>query len=272
MTKTIMLIHGAWLNARSWEHWVTHYQARGFTVVAPNWPFDDRDPAELRANPHPELRKVGFERIVESYERAIRALPEVPILIGHSAGAVFVQSLLNRGLGAAGVAIDPAPTTGVPLGPHAIVSAFPVLGSLGSWGRVMHMSRKFFATRFAQTIPAGQSDPLYDRYIVPTPGKLYWDGILTQSGKLTWDNPKRAPLLLIGGGRDLIADASMTRAIYARQRRAPSLTELRIFPDRSHWTCMDPGWEEVADLSLDWATRAVATGGNSVSPIKRTAA
>jgi pimeloyl-ACP methyl ester carboxylesterase len=272
MTKTIVLIHGAWLNAKSWENWKAYYEAKGFTVVAPNWPFDERDPAELRANPHPELRKVGFLRILESLDQVVRALPEEPILMGHSAGGVMVQSLLNRGLGVAGVAIDPAPTTGVPLGPHSIVSAFPVLGSFGSWGRTMHMSRKFFATRFAQTILPGKADALYDRYIVPTPGKLYWDGILTKTGAINWDNPNRAPLLMIGGGKDLVADASMTKANYEKQKRAPSKTELRIFPDRSHWTCMDPGWEEVADTALDWALRNARAGRGNVSVIKRTAA
>ncbi|CAN7451482.1 hypothetical protein ASC89_07485 [Devosia sp. Root413D1] len=272
MSNTIVLVHGAWLNAKSWEKWVAHYEAKGYRVVAPNWPYDDRDPAELRAHSHPELRTVGFLKILEHLDRTIRSLPEEPILMGHSAGGVMVQSLLNRGLGVAGVAIDPAPTTGVPLGPHSIVSAFPVLGSFGSWGRVMQMSRKFFATRFAQTIPAGQSDALYDRYIVPTPGKLYWDGILTQTGKIQWDNPQRAPLLMIGGGKDLVADASMTRANYERQKRAPSKTELRIFPDRSHWTCMDLGWEEVADLALDWASRNARSGRSNVAALKRSVA
>lgn len=272
MTKTIMLIHGAWLNAKSWENWVAYYEAKGYTVAAPNWPYDDRDPADLRAHPHPQLRKVGFVQILESLDRAVRALPEEPILMGHSAGGVMVQSLLNRGLGVAGVAIDPAPTTGVPLGPHSIVSAFPVLGSFGSWGRTMHMSRKFFATRFAQTIPDGEVDALYDRYIVPTPGKLYWDGILTKTGAVRWDNPDRAPLLMIGGGKDLIADASMTSANYDKQARAPSKTELRIFPDRSHWTCMDPGWEEVADFALDWAGRNARASRAKVTAMKRSAA
>ena len=131
------------------------------------------------------------------------------------------------------------------------------------------MSRRFFATRFAQTIPDGQS-ALYDRYIVPTPGKLYWDGILTQTGKIQWDNPRRAPLLLIGGGKDLVADASMTKANYERQKRAPSKTELRIFPDRSHWTCMDAGWEDVADFALDWAVRNARSG--KVASLARPAA
>ena len=116
------------------------------------------------------------------------------------------------------------------------------------------MSRKFFANRFAQTAPRDQADALYDRYIVPTPGKVYWDGVINEIEDRMGQS-ERAPLLLIGGGKDLIADAAMTAAIFRKQSRAPSLTELRIFPDRSHWTCLDPGWEEVADYALDWAER-----------------
>jgi alpha-beta hydrolase superfamily lysophospholipase len=82
---------------------------------------------------------------------------------------------------------------------------------------------------------------------------VYWDGVLTKAGKINWSNPGRAPLLLIGGGTDLIADASMTRAIYNKQKRAQSRTDLHIVPERTHWTCMEPGWEEVADYALDWA-------------------
>ena len=113
------------------------------------------------------------------------------------------------------------------------------------------MSRRFFRTRFAQHVPEDQADALYDKYIIPTPGKVYWDGIINKI-PIRWDNPDRAPLLLIGGELDLIADASMTEAIYKKQRRAPSLTELKIFPGRTHWTLLDPGWEEVADFALEF--------------------
>jgi pimeloyl-ACP methyl ester carboxylesterase len=253
MTNTIMLIHGAWLNSKSWEGFKARYEAKGYTVVTPDWPYDDRSPAELRAAPHPELAKQGLAEITAHYERAIRALPEAPILIGHSAGGVFTQLLLDRGLGVAGVAINPAPTVGVSPGPSSIRSALPVLLQFGGWRRVLHMSRKHFGKRFAQTTKPQDRDALYDRYIVPTPGKVYWDGIVNPALKIRWDNPDRAPLLLIGGGLDLIADASMTTAIYKKQTAAPSKTELKIYPDRSHWTCMDPGWEQVADYALDWA-------------------
>jgi pimeloyl-ACP methyl ester carboxylesterase len=260
MTKTIVLIHGAWLNAKSWEGFKAHYESKGYTVYTPNWPYDEGEPADLRANPHPMLKTVGVKGIVDHLEAEIRKLPEQPILIGHSAGGVFTQILLDRGLGVAGVAINPAPTTGVRLGIHSIVSAFPVLGSWGSWKRIMHMSPSFFAKRFANGLREHEVDAYYSRYIVPTAGKVYWDGILTSAGKIRWDNPARAPLLLIGGGLDLIADASMTRAIYDKQRRAPSQTALKIFEGRSHFTCIEAGWEEVADFALDWAVRHPRSG------------
>jgi hypothetical protein len=73
--------------------------------------------------------------------------------------------------------------------------------------------------------------------------------------KIDWSSEKRPPLFLIGGSIDLIADASMTRAIYRKQRRAASLTDYREFAGRSHWTLLDTGWEDVADAALDWAER-----------------
>jgi pimeloyl-ACP methyl ester carboxylesterase len=267
MTTTIMLVHGAWLNSKSWEHWKARFEAKGYTVVAPDWPGDDGDPADLRANPRKSLTKYGPKEIVAHYEREIRNLPEAPILIGHSAGAVFVQHLLDRGLGVAGVAIDPAPTPGVGLGLDTVISALPVLGDPFSGGKVKQMTRRFFANRFANGLPRNMVDDQYDRYIVPTAGKVYWDGVLSGgAGKINWASKTRAPLLLIGGGIDKIAEAGMTKAIFGKQKRAVSLTEFKLYPTRSHWTCAEPGWEEVADFALDWTVKhARATA--SVSPL-----
>ncbi len=258
MSNTILLIHGAWLNSRSWDSVKSRYEAKGFTVVAPDWPYDDRSPEDLRAMPDEKLAGLGIAEILDHYQRIIRKCPEEPILIGHSAGGVWVQHLLDRGLGVAGVAIDPAPTPGVSLGVHAIVSALPVFFDWGSWKKAETMSRSYFRRRFAQLVPEDQADALYDQlaaidqYSVPTAGKICWDGIVNAT-PIDWTNPDRAPLLLIGGELDLIADASMTRAIYDKQKQAPSLTEIRIFPGRSHWTCAEPGWEAIADRAIEWA-------------------
>lgn len=256
MTKTIMLVHGAWLNSRSWEKWKARYESKGYTVIAPDWPGDEGDPVEMKANPRKTLAKFGPKEIVAHYEKLIRALPEAPILIGHSAGGVWVQHLLDRGLGAVGVSVDPAPTPGVGIPLDGAISALPVLGDPFSGGKVVSMTKKFFATRFANGLPADQVDEHFARYIVPTAGKVYWDGVVSGgAGPINWKSASRAPLLLIGGGKDLIAPASMTRAIFNKQKRAKSLTELKIYPDRSHYLCAEPGWEEVADFALAWAER-----------------
>jgi pimeloyl-ACP methyl ester carboxylesterase len=268
MTKTIVLIHGAWLNSKSWEGFKARYEAQGYTVVTPDWPYDDRDPAELRANPDPRLKHLGQREIIDHFEKIIRALPEEPILIGHSAGGVFVQHLLDRGLGVSGVAIDPAPTPGVPLGLHAIWSALPVFIDPFSWRKAKVMSRRFFKNRFAQTAPKDQADALYDRYIVPTPGKVYWDGVINTI-KIDWANPKRAPLLVIVGSEDLIADASMAKAIWKKHTRSPVLAEFKEFKGRSHWTGIDSGWEAVADYALGWAVGHART--SNVTPIAKAA-
>ena len=229
MPRTIMLIHGAWLNARSWENWKARFEAMGYTVSAPDWPGDEGEPEDLRAHPNKALTQSGPKEIVDHYAGLIEALPEKPILIGHSAGGVWVQHLLDRGYGAAGVAIDPAPTPGVGLAPQAAISAFPVLGDPFSGGKVKSMSRAFFGKRFANGLPDELKDEMYDRYIVPTAGKVYWDGVISGgAGKITWASKIRPPLLLIAGGKDLIADASMTRAIFNKQKRAASLTEFRL--------------------------------------------
>jgi pimeloyl-ACP methyl ester carboxylesterase len=256
MTKTIMLIHGAWLNSLSWEKWKARYEAKGYSVLAPDWPKDEGDPVELKASPRQELAKYGPKEIVAHYARLIRALPEAPILIGHSAGGVFTQHLADQGLGAAAVAIDPAPTPGVGIPLDGLISALPVLSDPFSGGKVVSMTKKFFAERFANGLPRDQVDAHFTRYIVPTAGKVYWDGVLAGgAGSITWNSNARPPLLLIGGGIDLVAPASMTRAIYNKQKRAASLTEFKLYPDRSHYLCCEPGWEEVADFALDWAER-----------------
>lgn len=39
----------------------------------------------------------------------------------------------------------------------------------------------------------------------------------------------------------------------AKHYKSNTITEYHELPGRSHWTCGEPGWEEVADYALDWA-------------------
>jgi pimeloyl-ACP methyl ester carboxylesterase len=109
---TIVLIHGLWMTPLSWERWVDRYTNRGYTVHAPAWPGMDGDIQELRRDPS-AVAGLGVTEIVDHYDAIIRALDRPPIIMGHSFGGLFAQILLDRGLGAAGVAIDSAPVKGI---------------------------------------------------------------------------------------------------------------------------------------------------------------
>lgn len=79
------------------------------------WPTLDRPIAEMRRGPNPAFGRLSIGAITDHYDALIRALPEAPILVGHSFGGLIVQLLLDRGLGAAGLAIDPcSPAGGLP--------------------------------------------------------------------------------------------------------------------------------------------------------------
>ncbi len=114
--STIVLIHGLWVTPRSWEHWVTYYEAQGHTVLAPAYPGFDVEVEALRADTSP-IASLTVPETVAHLEKVITALPEKPILVGHSFGGVLTQLLLDRGHGAAGVVIDSAPPEGIRVNP-----------------------------------------------------------------------------------------------------------------------------------------------------------
>jgi non-heme chloroperoxidase len=86
--------------------WFTHYEAKGYKCLPPGWPgVDTRTVAEINADPAP-LQGVTIKDVVDRYEEVIRGLDTPPIIIGHSFSRLFVQLLLNRGLGFAGVGLS----------------------------------------------------------------------------------------------------------------------------------------------------------------------
>ena len=113
--RPVIFIHGAFMSAESWDPWRQRFEARGYKTVAPAWPFLDHSVDDLQHAPDPRFGRLGIAEIVDNYAAVIREQGQPPILVGHSFGGLFVQMLLDRGLGAAGVAIDPAPPKGVPL-------------------------------------------------------------------------------------------------------------------------------------------------------------
>ena len=113
---TIVLVHGFWVTPRSWEQWIAHYESRGYRVIAPGYPGFEVEVESLNADTSP-IEALTVPAIVEHLESVVGAIETPPIIMGHSAGGAFTQILLDHGFGAAGVALNSAPTEGVKVTP-----------------------------------------------------------------------------------------------------------------------------------------------------------
>jgi len=256
--QTVVLIHGLWMTGRSWEQWVDRYEARGLRVLAPSWPGMNVPIEQLREDTS-TIDKLGIEEIVDHYEGILREQPEPPIVMGHSFGGVFTQLLLDRGLGAAGVAIDPGPVQGLlKLAPSTLRSGWPILKNPANRHRAVALTPEEFHYAFTNTMSDEESLAVYERYAVPGPGGVLYQAALANfhphaATHVERKSDSRAPLLLIGGGEDHIAPASQTRANARLYRHADAVTDYKEFPGRSHYIVGQAGWEEVADYALEWA-------------------
>jgi hypothetical protein len=54
--------------------------------------------------------------------------------------------------------------------------------------------------------------------------------------------------------------ASVDRATAKKYDKSKAIVDYREFPSRSHFTLGQPGWEQVADYALDWATAHIGDG------------
>ncbi|GAB3155428.1 alpha/beta fold hydrolase [Micromonospora sonneratiae] len=255
---TIVLIHGLWLTPRSWEHWIDRYMRAGYRVLAPAWPGMEGEVEELRRDPSP-IARLDISQVVDHYEQIIYDLEQPPIIMGHSFGGTFVQLLLDRGLGSAGVAIDAAPVKGVlRMPPSTLKATFPVLHNPANRRRAIPLTPEQFHYTFTNTMTPEESQEAYDRYHVPGAGHIVFEAAVTNLNPFTADRVNftredRAPLLLIASGDDHLVPPNMTKEDAGHYQQSKAITAYVEFPDRSHFTIGQNGWEQVADFALDWA-------------------
>jgi len=185
--------------------------------------------------------------------------------MGHSFGGAFTEILLDRGLGAAGVAIDAATVRGIAKLPLSTLrSGFPILKNPANKHKAVPLTFEEFHYSFTNTIDERRAREAYERYAVPGPGRVLWEGAFASFNprtplQLDFANAERAPLLLIAGGADHVVPAVADKAMYKRfERKSSAVTEYKEFPGRSHFTVGQDGWEEVADYALDWAVEHAA--------------
>jgi len=258
--RPIVLVHGFWVTPRSWEHWITHYESKGHQVIAPAYPGFEVEVEALNADPAPILA-VTVPQIIAHYEEAIRGLDQAPIIIGHSAGGAFTQILLDHGFGAAGVAMNSAPTEGVRVVPLSqLKSTFPVLKTPANRHKAIPLTFAEWKYAFTNTFDDDEARALWERYAIPASGGILWGGVLAnfqpghQDTWVNYHNDERAPLLFVSGSEDHIMPPVIQQSNLEHYKSA-TVTERREYPGYAHLLPAQKGWEQIADEVLDWALR-----------------
>ena len=274
MSRTVVFVHGGWVTPACWDPFVSYFAARGYRCLAPAWPGKDRSVEAIRSDPS-ALVGLGIGQIVDHYARIVRELDEPPILIGHSFGGLFVQLLVDRGLGAAGIAIDSAPPKGVfAFAPTTILSLGRILMIPFGWRKVVHWTYPEYRFAFVHTMPSAEQRAIWDAQIIPDSGRPFFEAGYSflsprSTARLDFANPDRAPLLFIAGDSDRAMAPGTVRRMYRAHQASPARTDFRSFPGRTHWIIAQDGWEEVAQACIDWigSLREVASPEPVASPV-----
>lgn len=257
---TIFLVHGLWVTPRSWEHWIAYYEGKGYKVLAPPYPGFEVEVEALNAD-HSIIEPVTIAQIVENHSKLLDELDKPPIIMGHSAGGALTQILLDRGYGAAGVALNSAPTEHVKVAPPSqIKSTLPVLKNPANRHRAVGFTLEQWEYAFTNGFSDEDTKATYERYAIPAPGGIVWGGILAnlqpghQDAWVDYKNDDRAPLLFISGSDDHIMPPAVQKSNLKHYKSDKTLTEIIEF-EGPHLMVAQEGWEEIADAALDWAVK-----------------
>ena len=258
----VVFIHGLWLLPSCWDRWAQVFEDAGYTALTPGWPDDPETVAE--ANAHPQVlagKTVG--QIVAHYADVIGKLDRKPAVIGHSFGGLFTQMVAGNGLSAASVAIDSAPFRGIlPLPISALRSARPVLGNPANRNRAVPLTYDQFRYAFANAVEEHEAKELYDTFSVPGAGAPIFQAAAANLNpwtelKVDSETPDRGSMLIITAEKDHITPRAIANAIYKKQKRNQSVTEMVEIQGRGHSLTIDGGWSDVADKALAFVKRFV---------------
>ena len=252
LPKSIVFITGAFISSNCWDEWKNYFEGKGYKCIAPAWPGKDASAEELRNRPATD--PIAFNTLtslIDHFSGIINALPEKPILIGHSIGGLIVQLLLQKELGLAGVAIHSFPPKGI--------NRFWLSFLKAIWeGMVLFSSSKqtylMSFNKWRYTLANGmdyeQQKELYYLYLIPESKRVIREAFNCVA---TIDfNKPHPPLMLTSGGNDKLIPASLNYSNYKRYAIDNSVSDYVEFKTHTHLVFGVPSWKDEADVVFHW--------------------
>lgn len=250
--KPIVFITGTFIGSNCWDVWKAYFEHKGYNCIAPAWPHKDTSPEELR-NRHPDsaIASNRLTTLTDYFAGIVNALPDRPIMIGHSLGGLIVQLLLQRGFGTAGVALHSFPPAGVRASKFLLLRAlWRTLDLFTSRQQTYMISFKRWKYTIANGMTCDEQKESFYKYATPE-SKLIISDAFKCAAKIHFDK-KRLPLLLISGSNDRLVSPSINFDNYKNYQASDSITEYKNFAGRNHLFFGHPEWTNEADFILYW--------------------
>jgi pimeloyl-ACP methyl ester carboxylesterase len=253
--QSIVFITGTFIGNNCWDEWISYFESEGYNCIAPAWPYKNAPAEELRNRPvNDPIALNTIASLTDHFADIIYALPYKPILVGHSLGGLIVQLLLQRELGAAGIAIHSFPPRGVNLFRLSFLRAIWETMMLFTSSRETYLlSFRKWKYVFANGLTCEEQKELYYKYVIPESKKIIRDTFKC-STHINFKKP-HVPLLFTSGGNDKLIPASLNLSNYKKYISDHSMTDYKEFKDHNHLIFGQPAWEEEADFILYWLQR-----------------
>lgn len=243
----VVMTHGAFCAGWAFEAFRAPFEARGWSVLAPDLPG------------HGEAGGVAglsMSDYAASLVRFCADLPERPVLLGHSMGGLVCQLAARRADPRALVLLAPSAPWGIAGSSiEEAVTAFGVHLADPFWVSAVAPDRHLMRHHSLDRTPRAQRQAILAR-LRPESGRavrevLNWwlDPFMTTSVGV---GPLPMPSLAFVGDRDVVHPPATVRQTAERIG-----AEFQVLPGMSHWLIGEEGWEEVAEMTLAWLERTV---------------
>lgn len=256
MSRTIVMVHGAFVGGWAFDKLRSHFEALGFRCHVPTlrhhaWHDDN--------TAHPALGTTSIRDYTDDLSALIERLDEPPILMGHSLGGLLAQILASRHNVAAAILLAPSPPWGMlPTSPFEFLSAHALFLTGPFWQQAIYPDANLAGRFTFNRLPAAERAELISR-MVPESGRatfelLHWAHDLHKSTHVR-SRDVRCPVLCIAGMRDEVNRPAVVKRIAGRYRPR---SQFMALSDMSHWLLTEPGWQDMATLMHGWLRVALA--------------
>ena len=231
----LLFVHGAGHGAWCWNKWMDAAAERGWASHA----------ISLRGHAASDGHGENWRLrdYVHDVMQAIAALPEPPVLVGHSMGGLVVQRVLARYPARAGVLVaSVAPGHGLETA-ALIARRHPQDLLRGLVGASLPWRKEYlFTPGTPDTIAAPVIHACEEESSIAQIETTGWHGF----------HPSKAPLLVLGAEHDgLVPPPAVTRTARHYGTRA------HLFRGMGHDMMLDPHWRAPLDLTLDWLEKTL---------------